>query len=148
MTRIASFKFPSCGAPIAKGWPTGQWTVTSYNDQTGNTKQATQGICIVGDGTWYGTTYADWGGDWFKKGNDLHMNGNFWDGAGNDIFEFDKVAGWHMDGYWQEWTDDFTTEFWFTAKWQKKSNTCAPPAAQVSDPGMAPASANTVSDEE
>ena len=119
----------------------GNGMVTSYDDQAGNSKLATQGICIVGDGTWYSTTFGPWGGDWFKKGNDLHMNGNYASGDGNDIFEFDKVAGWHMDGYWQEWRDSVGDVGWATAKWEKKSNKCDPPAAQMSNPYANPSDA-------
>lgn len=121
-------------------WPTGQWQMKAYNDETGNSFQVMHGMCIVGDGTWYSTTFPNWGGHWFKKGNDLHLHGNYDNGLGNDAFELTKIAGWHMDGYWQEFRDNITTsDFWATTRWQKKSNQCDSLRAQAVEPDANPA---------
>jgi hypothetical protein len=58
----------------------------------------TQQLCVVADGTWYATTYANWGGRW--AGTVLW--GNYEGGAGNDTI----VPGKKL---WVEWRDDGTS---------------------------------------
>ena len=124
-------------APVSAGWPLGQWELKNYDDQTGNTLNTTNGICIVAGGTWYSTIFPSWSGNWFMKGNDLHLNGNY-STDGNDAFELTKIGKWHMDGYWQEWHDGNPVGF-YTVKWAKKSNTCRSPAGHWIDQDSNPA---------
>jgi hypothetical protein len=63
-----------------------------------------QQICLVGDGTWYGTTYSAWGGHYLVKGLKTYIFGNFWSGAGNDSI----VVYGNNRGPWTEWTDDLS----------------------------------------
>jgi hypothetical protein len=63
-----------------------------------------QQICLVGDGTWYGTTYSAWGGRYIVKGDKTYIFGNFWSGDGNDSI----VVFGNSRGPWTEWTDDLS----------------------------------------
>lgn len=108
-------------------WPAGQYTVAFYGDKTSGS--GTQGICIVSDGTWYGTTFSGWSGKWFLKGNELHMHGNYAAGAGNDAFELNRIANALATGYWQEWRDDSSYDNYVTVKFSKTSDTCASAAS-------------------
>lgn len=55
--------------------PVGQWNVTFYLEP-GLTTGATQGICYLANGTWYSTTFPDWDGDWFQKGDRFRWYGH------------------------------------------------------------------------
>jgi len=46
-----------------------------YNEP-GLTLGASQGICFVNNGTWYSSTFANWNGDWFRKGDRLRWYGD------------------------------------------------------------------------
>jgi hypothetical protein len=37
---------------------------------------ATQGICFLSNGTWLSTTFSNWKGDWFLKGDRLRWYGH------------------------------------------------------------------------
>jgi len=45
-----------------------------------------QQVCLVNDGTWYGTTFPAWSGHYDMVDGDLHMYGNYDNGDGNDEF--------------------------------------------------------------
>lgn len=64
-----------------------------------------QQICLVGDGTWYGTTFSGWGGAWQIVGKNAHIYGNYAAGVGNDSMVFKKKDG---TGSWTEWRDDLS----------------------------------------
>jgi hypothetical protein len=65
-----------------------------------------QQICLVGDGTWYGTTFPAWGGHYEMRYPKTFIYGNYAGGAGNDSMVF---YGNHR-GPWTEWRDDFSWE--------------------------------------
>jgi hypothetical protein len=52
----------------------GQWNVTFFTEPF-LTKGATQGICFTAAGTWFSTTFSNWQGDWFLKGDRLRWYG-------------------------------------------------------------------------
>jgi hypothetical protein len=52
----------------------GQYNVTFYLEPN-LAKGATQGICFKSDGTWFSTTFSNWQGDWFLKGDRLRWYG-------------------------------------------------------------------------
>jgi hypothetical protein len=54
--------------------PVGQWNITFYGEP-GLVTGATQGICYKADGTWFSTTFPNWNGDWFEKGDRLRWYG-------------------------------------------------------------------------
>ncbi len=100
--------------------PVGLWSVTFYNDNTPNLAQmATQNICFVANGTWFGTTFPAWGGRWFQKGNNaagngnrVRLDGNYAGGVGNDSAEIDFDNLRLMTGAWNEWRDGFPFFVW------------------------------------
>ena len=51
----------------------GQYNVTFYLEPN-LAKGTTQGICFK-DGTWFSTTFSNWQGDWFLKGDRLRWHG-------------------------------------------------------------------------
>ncbi len=54
--------------------PVGQWTVTFYSDPN-LAPTGTQGICYLANGTWFSTTFSNWKGDWFEKGDRFRWYG-------------------------------------------------------------------------
>ncbi|MGH6847714.1 MAG: hypothetical protein ACREC0_09805 [Methylocella sp.] len=54
--------------------PVGQWTVTFYSEPA-LAQTATQGICYLANGTWFSTTFSNWNGDWFQKGDRFRWYG-------------------------------------------------------------------------
>src|SRR4051794_41946857 len=54
--------------------PVGQWNVT-FHVEPSLTKGATQGVCYKSDGTWYSSTFSNWHGDWFQKGDRFRWYG-------------------------------------------------------------------------
>ena len=65
-----------------------------------------QQICLVSDGTWYGTTYSAWGGRYVVRGLKPYIFGNCWSGDGNDSI----VVYGNNRGPWTEWSDDLSFE--------------------------------------
>lgn len=61
------------GAAFAAS-PVGLWKVTFYLEP-GLTLGASQNICFLAGGTWYSTTFSNWKGDWFQKGDRLRWYG-------------------------------------------------------------------------
>jgi hypothetical protein len=132
--------------------PVGLWSVTFYNDNTpGLTQMATQNICFVVNGTWYGTTFPSWGGRWFQKGNNaagngnrVRLDGNYASGVGNDSAEIDFVHLKLMTGAWNEWRDGFPFFVWTRVLLTKLGTTCPAPlgpeteTATVIDDGSNP----------
>jgi len=90
-------------------FPAGQWTMMSYSEV--GLGPATHGICFqIGEtqnkGTWYSDTATGWSGKWFRRGNDIHLQGNYTGGAGNSAFELTYINYKLLTGYWQDWKDD------------------------------------------
>jgi hypothetical protein len=116
--------------------PVGLWSVTFYNDNTPNlATMATQNICFVAGGTWYGTTFPAWAGRWFQKGNNaagngnrVRLDGNYAGGVGNDSAEIDFDNLKIMTGAWNEWRDGFPFFVW-TRVILTRLGTCPPPPA-------------------
>jgi hypothetical protein len=73
----------------------GQWELSASDG-------AVQQICLVAGGTWYGTTFAGWGGQWTFVGTQTVIYGNYSSGAGNDVILVDKAP------VWTEWLDDLS----------------------------------------
>jgi hypothetical protein len=83
------------GSVMAKELLPGQWELTGSGG-------AVQQICIVAGGTWYGTTFAAWGGQWSYDGTQTVIYGNYSSGAGNDVILVDNSP------VWTEWLDDLS----------------------------------------
>ena len=124
--------------------PVGLWNFQAYNDNSpALTPMGTQNICFLANGTWYGTTFPNWNGRWFQKGNNLAGNGdrvrilgNWAFGAGNDSAEISFINLNLMTGGWHEWTDGFGVFFWIQITGRRIGPNCPPPlpfSASASD---------------
>jgi len=100
--------------------PVGLWRFQAYNDNSPALNiMGAQNICFLANGTWFGTTFPNWNGRWFQKGNNAAGNGdrvrivgNWANGAGNDSAEISFINLNLMTGGWHEWTDGFGVVFW------------------------------------
>ena len=118
--------------------PVGHWELRFFNDATPNLSQgATQRICFLANGTWYSTTFPNWGGSWFQKGdnaagngNRVRVFGNYAGGVGNDSAELDYVSNRLMTGSWTEWRDVGSSgfRFWGRARLRWIGKKCPKPA--------------------
>jgi hypothetical protein len=98
-----------------------------------------QQICLKPNRTWYGVTYAMWGGGWSsgKAGTALYGTFTNFGLDGNDSV----VLGPDDSGIWQEWTDDFaTTVLIRNATLTLLGTECPPPAAEGVGRGPLPTS--------
>jgi hypothetical protein len=98
-----------------------------------------QEICLKPNRTWYGVTYALWGGGWSsgKAGTALYGTFTNFGLDGNDSV----VLGPDDTGIWQEWTDDFNTAVLIrNASLTLIGSDCPPPAAEGVGRGPFPAS--------
>ncbi len=100
-----------------------------------------QQICLKPNRTWYGVTYALWGGGWSsgKAGTALYGTFTNFGFDGNDSI----VLGPDDTGIWQEWTDDFdpdNTVLIRDASLTLLGADCPPPAAEGVGRGPMPAS--------
>ena len=115
---------------------------------------ATQNICFLAGGTWFGTTFPAWAGRWFQKGNNaagngnrVRLNGNYAGGVGNDSAEIDFDNLKLMTGAWNEWRDGFPFFVWTRVVLARIGN-CQGPApfaqtnATVVDDGSNPLDPN------
>lgn len=93
-----------------------------------------QQICLVADGTWYGTTFPTWNGHWnagagVEDQNLVYGNYTFSDipGVGNDSMVIDK----QNLADWTEW-NDYTVQVGFDddVQWTFIQKSCPPPASQ------------------
>jgi len=84
-----------------------------------------QQICLVDDGTWYGTTFPNWGGAYVVKAYKTFIYGNYAGGEGNDsmIFSADNR------GAWTEWRDDLSHQDALRGLITFVKPDCDPPAA-------------------
>jgi hypothetical protein len=90
-------------------FPAGQWAMNSYSEN--GYGPGIHGICIQSGqtqnkGTWYSDTATGWSGNWFRKGNNIHLHGNYRGGDGNSAFELTLINYKLLTGYWQDWTDN------------------------------------------
>lgn len=120
-------------------FPQGQWEMRFFMEKPTAGATGTQGICFNADGTWYSPTFPAWDGFWYMKGNDVHMQGNYASGAGNDAIELTRISGTLITGYWQEWRDDYSTLAYLTARFFYTKDVCDPPLAPSTDSGGNPA---------
>ena len=85
-----------------------------------------QQICLEAAGTWYGTTFPGWSGQYVVDDKVLYLFGNYQGGAGNDTMVFGK-CGHKKDGTWIEWRDGFSfVETLFGVELKLDSPTCSP----------------------
>lgn len=89
--------------------PAGQWSMNYYSEV--GYGLGTHGICIqsgqtLNKGIWYSDTATGWSGNWYRRGNDIHLQGNYSGGAGNSAFELTLINFKLLTGYWQDWKDD------------------------------------------
>jgi hypothetical protein len=117
--------------------PVGQWNVT-FHVEPSLTKGATQGVCYKSDGTWYSSTFSNWHGDWFQKGDRFRWYGeagslgtaefgqaSFANFAAGEVAHFDAGTGGTVSvGNWVA---------------TKVGATCRPPAAAAARTGRDPA---------
>jgi|GEM_PF-4764499 len=80
----------------------GQWSVDGVHE-----------ICLETAGTWYGTTFPEWGGRYDTMGRWLFVRGNYDNGDGNDaiVAQAEEDAPDSLIGVWQEWRDDLSLDF-------------------------------------
>jgi hypothetical protein len=105
-------------------FPAGQWTLTFYSEVgLGN---GTQGICIQDGGTWYSDTFSGWSGKWYRRANDIHLQGNYASGAGNTAFELNLITSSLLTGYWQDWRDNNSLNNFLRVKFTFQKATCNP----------------------
>jgi hypothetical protein len=112
-------------------FPAGQWKAIFYSETVGGT--GTEGICIVEvvpgvSGTWYSTIFPAWSGNWFRRGNDIHLHGNFSDGVFSSAWELTRINTRLLTGYSQEWKNDGSFNNYFTTRFDLLKLTCDPPA--------------------
>ncbi len=116
--------------------PVGLWNFQAYNDAAaGMNALGNQNICFLANGTWFGTTFPNWNGLWFQKGNNAAGNGdrvrlvgNWAAGAGNDSAEIHFMNLNLMTGGWHEWTDGFGFVLWIQIVGTRLGNVCPAPA--------------------
>jgi hypothetical protein len=82
------------GNAMARELAPGQWNLGGIQE-----------ICLVAGGTWYGTTFASWGGEWTYDGTQTVIFGNYDSGGGNDSILVDTHP------VWTEWRDDLSYTF-------------------------------------
>jgi hypothetical protein len=86
-----------------------------------------QQICLVDDGSWYGTSFPNWGGVYQVRGKMTFIYGNYAKGKGNDSMDFDAK----MLGAWTEWRDNFSYQNVSAAMLTFVKTDCDPPPAAV-----------------
>ena len=111
-------------AAEARGLKPGQYEIDG--------QAATQQICLVGDGTWYGTTF-NWGGHWFNPPCcrlDTQLYGIYAidggsDGSANTTL---SVVGFNggLAAKWYDWLDDFSYRHYELAPISHVKNRCDP----------------------
>jgi hypothetical protein len=84
-----------------------------------------QQICLVDDGTWYGTTFSDWGGAYVVRASKTFIYGNYARGVGNDSMAFSA----DLRGAWTEWRDDLSHQVVTRDFLTFVKPDCDPPAA-------------------
>jgi hypothetical protein len=138
-TAVAALALCATGAAFAQAPnnPVGLWNFQAYADNSANLfAMGNQNICFLANGTWYGTTFPNWNGRWFQKGNNVAGNGdrvrivgNWAFGAGNDSAEISFINLSLMTGGWHEWTDGFGVVLWIQITGRKIGTNCPPPAS-------------------
>jgi hypothetical protein len=118
--------FPSLGLA---DFPAGQWTVSSYSEV--GYGAGTDGICFQNGetptkGTWYSDTFPGRAGKWFRKGNAIHLQGNYSGGAGNVSFELTLITYKLLTGYTQEWKDNNIDNNFSRVQFVFQKTTCNP----------------------
>ena len=102
-------------AQLAPNNPVGLWTAHwAFDTSAPMAQTGTQQVCFLSNGTWFGTTFPAWSGQWFEKGNaaagmgdHVSASGNYASNVGNDAWQFDFVTVNMMTGPWVEWRDNF-----------------------------------------
>jgi hypothetical protein len=84
-----------------------------------------QQICLVDDGTWYSTTFSDWGGAYVVRASKTFIYGNYAEGDGNDSIALST----DLRGAWTEWRDDLSFQVVTRAFLTFVKAECDPPAA-------------------
>lgn len=86
-----------------------------------------QTICVRADGTWYGVTFADWGGRWEHRRPWTYFYGNYLGGLGNDAFQAHVVR---RIVNITEWRDDLSfTNVLVGGTFTRTSLSCRAPAS-------------------
>jgi hypothetical protein len=89
-----------------------------------------QEICLQADGTWYGTTFPDWGGTWRAGKKVTLIHGNYAGGDGNDAMTFKRINGLNR-GNWQEWRDNLSFDTYSRdARLTAVKTDCDPPGTE------------------
>jgi len=105
-------------ASQAAGLKPGQFAIQGQN--------VTQQICVVSDGTWYGSTF-NWSGRWSMEGGVWQLNGNYavgdqYYGYGNSSMQ---LAGGAVK--WYDWYDDASYQHYEVAPFAHVKTKCDPP---------------------
>ena len=88
LAATAAALFVGMNAAMAAS-PVGQWNVTFFFEP-GLIQGATQGICFQPDGSWFATTFPNWQGGWFQKGDRLRWHGTTGDFLSSAFGAFDS----------------------------------------------------------
>lgn len=92
-----------------------------------------QQVCLVSDGTWYGETMANWGGNWFRgptSEDGTLIFGHYDTGAGSDSIVVSKGTA-----DWMEWDTNTGAQVFFDSikvtSITGVPGKCTPPATKV-----------------
>jgi len=105
------------GSSMAKDLAPGQYSLGGLQE-----------ICLQEGGTWYGTTFPGWGGQWLLSGTETVIFGNYASGEGNDSIIVGKTATW------DEWRDDLSYSNFSTDDVTHVKKKCDPPAVPADEP--------------
>lgn len=129
-------------AQTAPNNPVGLWLLHwSFDTSAGMAPVGTQKICFLSNGTWIGTTFPAWSGQWFQKGNNVSGNGdhvslvgNYAANVGNDGFQIDFADVNRMSGTWSEWRDNFVFLGWARVTFDRQAGACPTAGPQDGQP--------------
>jgi hypothetical protein len=113
---------------VQAAFPEGQWTGKFWDAKTGKLA-ATDGNCILKDGTWYNTAASNVRGKWFMKGDDIYIHAYSTAGI-NEVYssQLQKLNSTLMGGKHQHWSIDGSLAIFATTTLSYVGATCLPPA--------------------
>lgn len=127
-TILAFFVLLGLATTAEAAFPEGQWTGKFWDVKTGKLI-ATDGNCIVGNGTWYNTNAPGMQGKWFMKGDEIYIHA-YSTLENKDVYssQLQKLSPTLMGGRHQHWTTDGSLAIFATTTLSYSSSACLPPA--------------------
>jgi hypothetical protein len=128
------------GLANASAFKPGKWVITGYSEIPGYAGSVEHSICVKAmvwgkSGTFYGISFP-LSGNWFQKGNDIHINSLYFDGQFASTLELTRIDNGLLTGYWQDFGGSYTN--YLTAKLVYKSPKCDPDYYLISKNPVAP----------